>query len=99
MSFLKKIFQKDGGTYVDKNGIYQYVECGKCGNVMRIRIDKQYDIGTDDDGSYIWRKTLVCDSCYQKMQTKICFGGDKQTIVSAEIHKGKYVDPPAESDI
>ena len=46
MSFLKKIFGGGDGKkeYVDKQGIYFYVQCNNCGKTVRMRADKQYDL-------------------------------------------------------
>lgn len=88
MNFFKKLFQKKPEQPKD-NGIYLNVQCGKCKNAMRVRIDKQYDINNDEEGR-VWRKTLVCDRCYQKMRTEIIF--DQQFgIVSKEISSGNYL--------
>lgn len=88
MNFFKKLFQKKIEQPKD-NGIYLNVQCGKCKSVMRVRIDKQYDINNDEEGR-VWRKTLVCDRCYQKMRTEIVF--DQQFgIISQEINNGAYL--------
>ena len=88
MNFFKKLFQRTPEQPKD-NGIYINVQCGKCKNVMHVRIDKQYDINSDEEGR-VWRKTLVCDRCYQKMRTEILF--DQQFgMVSKEITSGSYL--------
>lgn len=91
MGLFKKIFQRET-KYVDETGIYQSVQCGKCKTIMQVRIDKKYDLNREGTG-YVWRKTLVCDSCYQQMPTTI-FLNNRHQITDAEITKGEYVDAP-----
>lgn len=98
MSFLKNLFGRKSASpkkHVDERGMYFHVECQKCSRVLRVRIDKTYDINREENG-YTWRKTLVCDKCFQKMETEMLFDG-KYNVVAQEIHGGKYVEPPAEA--
>lgn len=89
---FKRLFGKrDDGEYVDKTGIYVTAECGKCQNHQRVRIDKQNDLNLHE-GGYRWRKTIVCDKCFQQMATEILFDSKRQKILAREIDKGVYVD-------
>lgn len=78
-------------AYVDEKGIYVTVECGRCQNHQRVRIDRQNDLNLHEDG-YRWRKTIVCDSCFQQMPTEIVFDSKRQKIVGREIEKGRYLE-------
>ncbi len=95
MGFFKKLFSREPEKYVDKRGMYYYVDCHKCHKVMRVRIDKTYDLNREDNG-FSWRKTLVCDKCFNKMETDMMFDG-KYNVRSQDITGGKYVEAPAEA--
>ncbi len=92
MSFLKKIF--GGGSdgkkeYVDKQGIYFYVQCNNCGKTVRMRADKQYDISVDG-GVYTWHKTIVDSKCFRPMNTVVTMDSN-YNVVTAEIDNGRYL--------
>jgi hypothetical protein len=92
MGFFKKIFGGDEGSkkeYVDKNGIYFYVQCNKCGKTVRIRADKQYDL-SNDGGGYTWHKTIVDNKCFRPMETVVTLDSG-YNVVNAEINGGKYI--------
>ncbi len=96
MSFLDKLFNRKPKPYVDERGLYYYVDCHKCHKVMRVRIDKSYDLNREENG-FSWRKTLVCDKCFNKMETEMRFD-TKFNLQSQEISGGKYVDKPREPE-
>ena len=94
MGFFSNLFSRKPKKYVDKRGLYFYVDCDNCHNVLKVRIDKQFDLNRQDNGSgFVWRKTLVCPKCYRKMQTEMLFDG-QHGVVSQEISGGEYVDAP-----
>lgn len=97
MGFLRNLFSRKPKKYVDERGLYYYVDCHKCHNVLRVRIDKQYDLNRQDDGGFVWRKTLVCPKCYSKMETEMTFDGNYKARTQ-EIRGGKYVAAPQEDD-
>ena len=98
MGFLRNLFSRKPKKYVDERGLYFHVDCHKCHNVLKVRIDKQFDLNRQDDGNgYMWRKTLVCPKCYSKMQTEMTFDGGHK-VRSQEITGGKYVAAPDEGD-
>lgn len=91
MSFLKKLFGGDDSKkeYVDKQGIYFYVQCNNCGKTVRVRADKQYDLG-NDGGGYTWHKTIVDSKCFRPMNTVVTLDSN-YNVVSAEIDNGRYL--------
>lgn len=91
MSFLKKLFGGGDGQkeYVDKQGIYFYVQCNNCGKTVRVRADKQYDLG-NDSGGYTWHKTIVDSKCFRPMNTVVTLDS-KYNVVSAEIDNGRFL--------
>ena len=92
MGFLKNLFSRKPKEYVDKRGLYQHVACKKCDNVLRVRIDKTYDLNRTDAG-FVWHKTLVCGKCFNKMETTLTFDSN-YNVVTEEISGGSYVAAP-----
>lgn len=89
MSFLRKLFGQPEAAK-DERGIYLYAACDRCGQRLRIRIDRQYDLNQRDEGGYIWQKTLVDSRCFRPMPTVVIFDRDYQTV-STEIEGGRYI--------
>lgn len=90
MGFLKKLF--GGGEpekYVDKQGIYFYVECANCGTRVKVRADKQHDLQNTGSG-YEWHKTIVDSRCFRRIQTVVQLDANYQ-MVSHEISGGRYL--------
>jgi hypothetical protein len=94
MGFLKKLFgsQKQTGqkqAYVDTRGIYFYVRCERCGTMVRLRADKEYDL-IPQDGGYVWHKTIVDNRCFRPMATIVTLDGSFQ-VTAADLTGGRYV--------
>ncbi len=90
MGFLKKLFGGDDKKeYVDKQGVYFYVQCANCGKVVRLRADKQYDLA-NDGGGYTWHKTIVDSKCFRPMNTVVNLDSS-YNVVNAEINGGRYL--------
>ena len=93
MGFLKKLFGGSGSDdkkeYVDKQGIYFYVQCNNCGKTVRIRADKQYDLAADG-GGYTWHKTIVDNKCFRPMATVVTLDRN-YNVVQADIDNGRYL--------
>ncbi|MCZ7669120.1 MAG: hypothetical protein M5U34_18975 [Chloroflexi bacterium] len=91
MGFLKKLF--GGGDekkeYIDKQGLYFYVQCNHCGKTVRVRADKRYDLAADG-GGYTWHKTIVDSNCFRPMAAVVTL--DKSyNIVTADIDGGRFL--------
>lgn len=93
MGFLKRLFggekeNKESG-YVDKTGIYFYVQCDNCGTCVRLRADKEHDLMREDNG-FTWHKTIVDSRCFRPMPTIVVLN-NKYEISDAEISGGQYI--------
>lgn len=89
MSFLRRLFGQAEAPR-DERGIYLYAVCKRCGQRLRVRIDRQYDLNPRDEGGYIWQKTLVDSRCFRPMPTVVIFDRNFQQL-SAEIEGGRYI--------
>lgn len=89
IGFLKNLFGSKDKPYVDKQGIYFYVQCDNCGTKVKLRADKQHDLNRDGDG-YVWHKTIVDNRCFRPMPTVVHLDGRHQ-VTQAEIEGGRYL--------
>lgn len=93
MGFLKRIFGGREKPYVDKDGLYFYVQCDNCDSKVRIRADKKHDLNRAD-GGYTWHKTIVDSRCFRHMQAVVNL--DSQHRVShQEIEGGRFITKEA----
>lgn len=89
MGFLKKLFGGGQEPYEDKQGIYLYVACERCGSRLRVRVDKKYDLNREN-GGYVWHKTLMDSKCFRQMPTVVRFDSNYD-VVEAEIEGARYL--------
>lgn len=92
MGFLRKLFgggKKQEDEYVDKNGIYFYVQVDNLNSRVKVRADKQYDLMSTDSG-YVWHKTIVDSKYFRRMNAVVHFDRS-YNITNAEIEGGAFI--------
>lgn len=92
MGFLKKLFgggDQSGRPPADPQGVYFYVQCDRCGAMVRLRADKQYDLINEGNG-YVWHKTIVDNRCFRPMPTVVRLNANYE-MVEQEITGGRYI--------
>ncbi|MFN8634853.1 MAG: hypothetical protein U0893_13435 [Chloroflexota bacterium] len=110
MDTLKSIFGLGGGSgdAVDR-GVYRYVRCTRCKDVVRVRISMANEVSEisdepdeDADGTlptnpaarYIVTKGVVDSKCFRPMRLTILFDGRKNELES-HVPGGEMVDQAA----
>jgi hypothetical protein len=89
MSFLKRLF--GGGEPHDPDAIWLYVRCDYCGQKMKLRVDRRFDLRTDyEQGGYKLDKEIMDGTCFSLMMARIRFDGG-QRIVSQELEGGTFL--------
>ncbi len=77
MSWFKRLFapKKAGDEEIrDRDGVYLYVKCQRCGAPVMVRADKRFDFERNfDTGGYTWRKEIMDGTCFQLMYAEIEF--------------------------
>lgn len=96
MGFLKKIkaaiFGAADGEIKDKEGIYFYVKCSKCGSPVRVRVNKLHDLHRNEDyGGFVLRKEIMDGSCFRLMYATVRFDHNRK-IIEQEIEGGEFID-------
>ncbi len=99
MSFLKKLGKllSSPPPKTDR-AMYLYVQCNKCGEKLRARVDvwneltPEYDGKSDDAVSFHCRKVLIGEKrCYQPIELRLKFDKNHR-LVEKNIMGGKYID-------
>lgn len=77
---------------------YLYVQCNRCGEKLRARVDMWNELTPEFDGkseeaaSYHCRKVLIGENmCFQPIELKLKFDRNHK-LVEKEIYGGKYID-------
>ena len=99
MSFLKpilKIFKpKPDITKMADRGMYYFIKCKRCGEVIRIRIDPMNDLSWDDSNTALFvRKTIVGRRCYSRIEAEFTYDKDRN-LTHSEVESGTLVDRDA----
>ena len=91
MGFLKKLFggEKKEKPYVDKTGIYFYVQVDGVDSRVRVRADKQHDLMRVDNG-FIWNKTIVDSKFFRRMQAEIHLDNN-YNVTHSELQGGIFI--------
>ena len=100
MSFLGRLFRRGGArddaTASDQHAVYYFVRCGKCGEVLRIRIDRRWDLQQEfeDEGDvvsgYVATKDVVGKKCFQMMQLTVRFDRSHREV-EKDLQRGSFV--------
>ena len=92
---LQNLF-KSGPRESSDGGIYYYVRCGKCGEAIRVRIDRNNDLAQEFEGSgdhpsgYSATKGVVGKKCFRQMSVTINFDGARREV-SRSIDGGDFI--------
>jgi hypothetical protein len=97
MSFLKKLFRGGNPSLpkssdsADPNALWLYVQCGKCGAPLAIRVDTRNDISIDyETGGRYLRKEIMDSTCFQLMYADVRFDGNGN-VVAKNIERGQFL--------
>ncbi|MCP4423134.1 MAG: hypothetical protein GY803_01445 [Chloroflexi bacterium] len=91
MGFLKRLFsgEKSDKPYVDKRGIYFYVQCDNCGSRVRVRADKEYDLNREG-GGFVWHKTIIDSRCFRPMHATVRLDS-AYNMTAQEVENGRFL--------
>ena len=98
MDFFKKLSGFFTAPTSGGNGTYWIaVECSRCHEVIRARINLFNDLSADFDDnekvvSYTCRKVLIGQQhCYQQIEVALTFDG-KRKLIDQQIQGGKFAE-------
>ncbi len=98
MNFIRQLtglFSGKSTSSGDDVGLYYYVRCNRCQEVIRVRINPMNDLSaTDDNGGWFTHKTIVGKRCYNRIEATFNYNKDRK-LVDTEITGGTVVDQAA----
>jgi hypothetical protein len=85
-----------GGTSASGDvGLYYYIRCSRCGEVIQVRINPMNDLSAADDGGGLFtRKTIVGRRCYNRIEAEFSYDSNRK-LTNADISGGTLVDKVA----
>jgi hypothetical protein len=98
VKFLKKLSDRLAGLdhESDENSFWVTVQCDRCGEVIRTRIDLANDLSAEyGEGesvtTYFCRKVLIGkQSCYRPIEVMLTFDANRK-LIERQITGGKFV--------
>lgn len=99
MAFLERLFgslRGKGGSSGADNAFYYYVRCGRCGERIRVRVDRandlaqDFDNGGDNPSGYRTTKGVVGKQCFRVLTLTITYDGARR-VTSRSIDGGEFI--------
>lgn len=97
MGVLKKIFsQFSSAQRDDPNALWIYVQCDRCGEKLRARINTRSELSpdfadSDTATSFHCRKVLIgSQGCFQQIEVNLKFDS-RLKIIDRQISGGKFI--------
>lgn len=98
MNFIRQLtglFSGKSAASSGDVGLYYYVRCNRCKEVIRVRINPMNDLSaTDDNAGWFVHKTIVGNRCYNRIEAAFHYNQDRK-LVDTEITGGTLVDQAA----
>jgi len=84
-----------GGSSSDRDALYFYVRCDRCGDVVRVRVNTANELQqefAESDGvaGYSLRKMVVDAKCFRPIAVSMQFDGRRREL-SREIEGGQFI--------
>ena len=97
MQWFKRLFTRSAQA-APNAAIWVYVRCDRCGEAIRIRADRRYDLASEwrapgESGpAYTMHKDIVGERCFQRIAVDIGFDA-KLEIAERRISGGTFLTP------
>lgn len=91
--WLTSRFRARPGAADDPHALVFHVRCGRCGEHIRVRADRRWDLTQEfDDGvsGYVLRKEVLGERCSQLMAVHITFDRN-YAILTREVEGGSFL--------
>ncbi|MFW6015743.1 MAG: hypothetical protein ACOCRK_04850 [bacterium] len=90
IDFIKNIFSPSNGNNIMKI----FLKDAKCGNKIKLILRKSYDIQRiyeeDEEAYYRWKKVVICDNCFNKINVNIDFNR-RYGVIDKKIDGGEFI--------
>ena len=90
-NLISSIFGSTDGEIKDRDGLYFYIRCDKCGTPVRIRANKNNDFQRDyDTGELLLRKEVMDGGCFSLMYATIRLDSAYK-VIDQEVEGGEFI--------
>ncbi len=92
MDWLNKLFKPAaGGAQSERNVLWIYAQCGRCGTPLAVRVNRNNELSHDyESGGYVLRKEMMDSRCFQLMYAELHFD-EQGKLTSQQIDHGKFL--------
>ncbi len=95
MGFLRRLLGGGGASSGEEAGIWPiYVQCRKCKEPLKGRIDMRNEPSLDEDDNWVVRKGLMGSGenyCFQTVEVIFTFDPQKKNIIDSEVIGGELI--------
>lgn len=95
MNFLKQIADFFTARPVQAGsdvGLYYYIKCNQCGEIIKVRINPMNDLSySDSNNSLFVRKVIVGRKCYNRIDAEFTYNSARK-LLSSDVSGGEMVD-------
>lgn len=95
MNFLKQLaefFTAKPSPMGSDVGLYYYVKCNRCGEIIKVRINPMNDLSrSDDDNKLFVRKVIVGRKCYSRIDAEFVYNNARK-LINTDISGGEMAD-------
>ena len=73
MNFLKNLFGSAGRP--SDSGLYYYVRCNRCGEVIRVRINSMNDLSRNEDETALFARKVIVgqNKCFNRIDAEFTY--------------------------
>ncbi|MCL4395286.1 MAG: hypothetical protein M1482_10885 [Chloroflexi bacterium] len=91
MSILDSVKAAFGSAGGDKNALWLYVRCARCGTPLAVRVDLRNEPIVDyENGGYVLYKEMMDSKCFTLMRAQVRFD-DQHKVIEQSIDKGEFI--------
>ena len=96
MGFLKNLFGGGKSAARDEHAMFYYVQCKKCGEKVRVRVDARWDLDQEYEGQgdlvsgYVARKEVMGNKCFRMIKMTIHYNSSR-IEVEREVEGGEFI--------
>ncbi len=92
MDWLNRLFKPSArGAAEDPNAVWLYVQCGRCGTPLAVRVDRRNELTPDyESGGYHLRKEMMDSKCFQLMHGEMHFDAQGR-VTSKNLDQGNFL--------
>ncbi len=92
MDWLNRLLKPSAAsTGEDPNAIWLYVQCGRCGAPLAVRVDRRNELTPDyESGGYLLRKEMMDSKCFSLMHAEVHFDAQGR-VTSKNLDQGKFL--------